>query len=115
MTRPIYGACALLGTAMLPSGGSAADYRWLHGGREEVVSAGVAHADLDLSKPEHVKLLRQRVHDAAVRLCAEDGGEPLKIVVDVRRCVRAAKRAALPQIAAAKRKEAAQLAAHSHR
>jgi UrcA family protein len=106
-------ALALTG-AVAAQPAHALDYRWLSGGREQVVMTRVSHADLDLSKPGHVRELRRRVHRAAVQLCSDED-PPLAINLETKRCVRAAARAAMPQIANAVRAGPLRLAERSDR
>lgn len=109
MIRMLTGS-TLLAAAMMPGAAAAADYRWLQGGEEKVVADVVSHADLDLSRPEHVALLEQRVRRAAERLCTGGLGAPLEIDLEVRRCIRDATRTTRQQVARAARSEARQLA-----
>jgi UrcA family protein len=106
-------ALALIG-ALAAQPAHALDYKWLSGGREQVVTTRVSHTDLDLSKPEHVRELRRRVHRAAVQLCSDED-PPLAIDLETKRCVRAATRAAMPQIAKAMRAGPLRLAERSDR
>jgi UrcA family protein len=99
----------LAGAALLPAP-AAADYRWLRGGEEVTASATVSHADLDLTRADHVRLLEARVRRAAVRLCTSDAAQPIKIPLETRRCVRQATRAATVQIAKARSSEARRFA-----
>jgi UrcA family protein len=111
MTR--YLAVGLFGAALLPAPASA-DCKWLRGG-EEVVSVSVSHADLDLSQPEDVAELEQRVRRAAMQLCTGERTAPVMIRLDASRCIRAATQTSIAQIAKATREEARQLAQRSGR
>lgn len=110
MTRTFGLICMLLGAAV-PSTASAADYRWLHGGSEDVVRTIVHPGDLDLSKAEGRAALEQRVRRAAARVCNHGERGPLSVGLYTRRCVGKAIKSAQPQIArAAERAAARQLA-----
>ena len=108
MIRFLGSGLVAAGMMLVPATAAAADYRWLQGGADEVATAAVADDDLDLSRPEDVARLRQRVRQQARAMC-RDGG-PLRITLYEHRCVREATRAAEVQIANAARREARQLA-----